>query len=90
MDWLFDIILDLIIDGSFFASESIKVPKFIRYILTILISLFFILVTGVIIWIGFDILKNNVLVGIAFILLGLIFFVLCIKKFIKVYMNKKK
>ena len=46
MKFIIELILDLLLEGSIEASKSEKVPKPIRYILIVLISLFFLAVIG--------------------------------------------
>ena len=88
MDLLFEFLVELIFGGITEASKSKRVPKPIRYILIALISMLYLSIIGLIIWIGIDCLEKNLLGGIAIILFGLFFLVLCIRKFRKVYLNK--
>ena len=46
MDFLFEAIIELILEGSFEASKSSKVPKLIRYFLIFLITLFYLSIIG--------------------------------------------
>ena len=89
MDFIFELILELVLEGSIEASKSKKVPKPIRYLLIILISLFFISVAGLIIWVGIDSIKSNLVGGILVIGFGIVFFILCILEFKKAYIKKK-
>ncbi len=90
MEFIIELILDLLLEGSIEASKSEKVPKPIRYILIALISLFFLAVIGLIIFIGIDTLKNSKLGGIIVILMGVLLLILAIMKFKKIYLKKKK
>jgi len=90
MEFLFEFILELLLEGSIEASKSRKVPAPIRYLLIIMISLFFIAVIGLIIFAGIISLKKNIIVGILFIILGLYFLIMCIIKFKNTYLNVKK
>ncbi len=89
MEYLFEFILELIFDGSIEISKSVRVPKYIRYPLIALISLFFISVIGLIFFVGILSLKENILLGIFFILIGLFLFISSIIKFKKTYLNMK-
>lgn len=90
MEFLIEGILDLILEGSVEASKSKKVPKTIRYILIVSISLVFISIVGLIIWLGINILKDNTIGGVFIILFGIFFLILGVLKFRKVYLNKTK
>jgi len=48
MECLFEFILELVFEGSIEVSKSNKIPKYIRYPLIVIISLFFIAVIGLI------------------------------------------
>ncbi len=89
MDLLLEIIIDLVLEGSVEASKSKKIPKFLRYLLIFLISLFFIAVIGLILFMGITILKNSIIGGIIIILFALFMFVMSILKFKNMYLNKK-
>lgn len=90
MEFIIELILDLLLEGSIEASKSEKVPKPVRYILIALISLFFLAVIGLIIFIGIDTLKNSKIGGIIVISMGVLLLILAIMKFKKIYLKKKK
>lgn len=89
MEFIIELILDLLLEGSIEASKSEKVPKPVRYILIALISLFFLAVIGLIIFLGIDTLKNSKLAGIIVISMGVLLLILAIMKFKKIYLKKK-
>ncbi len=89
MDIIFEIIFDLVAEGTFEASKSKKVPKPIRYILITLIIVFLLAAIGLIIFTGLLFSKENLIVGLLFIALGIILAISSIIKFKKVYLNKK-
>lgn len=89
MEFLFEFILELILDGSLEASKNQRIPKFIRYPLIGIIVLFFVMVIGLIMMAGILSLKENVIVGLFFIIIGLVIFIMSIIKFRKVYLLKK-
>ena len=65
---------------------------YIRYLLIVIISLFFIVVIGLIFFVGILSLKENILLGILLILIGLFMFIMSVIKFRKTYLtvtNKK-
>lgn len=90
MELIFEFILELILDGSIEVSKSKKIPKYIRYPLIVLISLFFIAIIGLVIFTGILILKESLIGGIFFILIGIFMFIMSIIKFRKTYLNKQK
>lgn len=89
MEYIFEILLELVLEGSVEVSKSRKVPKYIRYPLIVLIALFFIAVLGLIFFGGILALKKNVLVGIALILLGSLLLIMSVIKFRKTYLTRE-
>lgn len=88
MEYLFEFILELVLEGSIEASKSSKIPKWIRYLLILMISLFFIGVIGLVFWGGIIALKKNIFVGLFLILIGLFMLISSIIKFRKTYLVK--
>lgn len=88
MEYIFEFILELILEGSIEASRSRKIPRCIRYMLVAIISLFYIFAVGLIIFAGIVSLKVSIILGIFFILLGLFIFIVCIIKFKQMYLSK--
>lgn len=88
MEYLFEFILELVIEGGIEVSKSRKIPGYIRYPLIGIISLFFVAVIGIIFLAGFLSIKENLFVGIFFILLGLFLFIMSVIKFRKTYLTK--
>ncbi len=88
MEYLFEFILELIFEGSIEVSKCKKVPKFIRYPLILIITLFFITVIGLIYLAGVLSLKENIILGVFFILLGLYMSIMSIIKFKNIYLIK--
>ncbi len=88
MDLLFEAIFELILEGSFEASKSNKVPKPIRIFLILLIALIYLLIIGFLFYIGIIGLSKNLFAGILLIAFVLLFLILGIIKFRKAYLNK--
>lgn len=88
MGLLFEAIFELILEGSFEASKSSKVPKPIRILLILLISLVYLVIIGFLLYFGIIGLSKNLLAGIVLIAFGLLFLILTIVKFRKTYLNK--
>ena len=89
MDELIEFILELLLEGTVELSSNRKVPKYIRYPLIFLITLFLLAVIIGIFIIGILLIDENVLVGLLFIVLSIIFGIGSIKKFKKLYLQKK-
>lgn len=88
MEYIFEFILELVLEGSIEVSKSRKIPKYIRYPLIVIISLFFIAVIGLIFLVGILSLKENIPLGVFFILIGLFMFIMSVIKFRKTYLIK--
>ena len=89
MDLLFEFIIDLLISSSIEGSKSSKIPKPIRYLLLGFVILFFVAVIGLIIFVGVDILKTNLIGGLIIIFFGILMLILSIIKFRKIYFEKR-
>lgn len=63
MDFLFKLLFELIAEGTVELSKSKKVPKYIRYILIGIITLFFIAAIGLVFFVGLVVLKQNLFWG---------------------------
>lgn len=87
MEYIFEIILDFVLDIGIEASKSKRVPNWARYLLIAIISLFFIAVIGLIIFLGVVLLKDSVIAGSFLILFGVCLFIICIVKFVKTYLK---
>ncbi|MCI9001088.1 MAG: hypothetical protein HFJ26_09535 [Clostridia bacterium] len=88
MEYVFEFILELVFEGGIEVSKNNNIPKYIRYPLIIIISLFFIAVIGLIFFVGILSLKENMLLGICFILIGLFMLIMSVIKFRKTYFSK--
>lgn len=90
MEYIVELILDLFLVGSIEASQNVKVPKPLRYLLLILLIMFFTFIIGLIIFLGIEVLNKNTYAGLFLIMVGLFMLITCIIKFQKVYMHKKE
>ena len=88
MDIVIELIIDLLISSSIEGSKSSKIPKPIRYLLLGFVILFFVAVIGLIIFVGVDILKTNLVGGLVIIGFGVLMLILSILKFRKIYLEK--
>lgn len=89
MEFIFEILLDLILEGCFEASSNKKVPKIIRYPLIALIALFFVSVIFGIFILGISLWNKNIYGSLFIILLSIIMLILSIYRFKKVYIERK-
>lgn len=88
MEYIIEFILELVLEGCIEVSKSTKIPKYVRYPLIGILSLFFIAVIGLIFLTGFASLKENILLGVLLILIGLLFLIMSVIKFRKIYLTK--
>lgn len=89
MDFIFELLFELIFEGALSVSSDKKVPKFIRYPLTALIILFFVFVIVGLFALGVFSLKKSVIGGIFVIFVSVMLFTVATVKFIKKYINIK-
>ena len=88
MDFLIEVVLDLVFEGGIELSKNRKVPKIIRYPLIVIILLFFaVIIIGLFI-IGVVILKQSVILGIIMIASSIVLLVSAIVKFRNVYLRR--
>lgn len=90
MDFIVELILELLFDGMMEASKSNKIPKFIRYPLVIIIVLFFILVIGFMFIASILAFKESLVAGLLLIIIDLFLLLKGITKFKKEYLIKRK
>ncbi len=88
MELIIEFIFELIFEGGIEISKSSKVPKWIRYPLSVIILLFFIAIIGIILLEGILSLKENILIGIFLILIGLFMLIMSTIKFREIYLIK--
>ncbi|MBE6851847.1 MAG: hypothetical protein E7505_00020 [Ruminococcus sp.] len=83
MDFIIELVFELIAEGTVELSKSTKVPKLIRYPLIVIIVLFVTGIFGIILFAGLMLLKENVILGIVLIAIALLMLVMGIVKFRK-------
>ena len=88
MEYLIEFVLELVLEGGLEATKNNEVSKPIRYLILGFISLFFIVVIGVIYLTAFLILKQNIIAFILFFLLATFMLISAIIKFKKEYLKK--
>ena len=90
MEFLFEILLELILEGTMEASQNKKVPKLVRVVLIVLISAFYLSVIGLILFIGVICWKTNKIGGLIIITIGSVIFIMAAVKFRKMYLDKTR
>lgn len=89
MDFIFELIVELLVEGSFEASSNKKLSKWIRYPILFLLILFFAAVILGVLFLGFILLQNNILAAICMLFLGVFMLIGSIIKFRKMFLRKK-
>lgn len=90
MEFLIELLFELIFEGGVEVSKNKKISKFIRYPLIFLIVLFFSFIIFLLLFLGLSIANTNILVGLLIIIISFIFLIFSIKKFKEVYLEKKE
>lgn len=90
MEFIIELILELLLEGSMEISSNKKLSKWIRYPLIIFITTIFLSVILLILYLGLSLLNYWFLVGMIFLVIGIIMFISVIIKFKKLYIEKKK
>ena len=90
MELLVEILIDLIFEGTIELSANKKVPRLIRYLLILIISLFFLAIIGVILIIGLSLYSKNKISSIIIILLSILILIASIITFKKKYLTIKE
>ena len=89
MEFVFEFLLDLILEGSIELSSNKKISKFIRYPLICLIVLFFTTIIFLIFFLGLSLLNENILASLIIMGISFVMAILGIFKFKKMYLERK-
>lgn len=89
MDLLFEIVVELLLEGSLEISSNRKISKWIRYPILVMLILFFGVVIVGLFGFGIYIFKDSIPLSIIIIICSIIILVGCIIKFRKIYNEKK-
>lgn len=90
MEFVFEFLLDLILEGSMELSSNKKISKFIRYPLICLIALFFTAIILLILFLGLALLNENILASLLMLGIGIAMLYFGIVKFKNMYIERKK
>lgn len=89
MEFIFECILELFIEGGMEVSSNKKISKWIRYPILFLLILFFSIVIFGLLFLGIMFLKSEPLAGLLFILISIVLLIGTILKFRQVYVKRK-
>lgn len=89
MDLLFEIVVELLLEGSLEISSNKKISKWIRYPILIILMLFFAIVIIGLFGLGIYIFKDSVPLSLIFIGCGILILIGSIIKFRNIYKEKK-
>lgn len=90
MEIIFEFIVELLLEGSIEVSSNKKISKWIRYPLIFLLVLFFLSIISLLIIVGISIYNKSILGSLIMIAIGILFLILGIVKFIKIYIKKDR
>lgn len=90
MEFVIEVLMEFLLEGSISISSNKKYPKIIRYPLLFFVFLFFGSVFFLLFWFGIMLLKENVYGGIFILLVALLLFIGAFLKFKKIYLRKKE
>lgn len=89
MEFLFEMLLELIDEGTVKLSKSKKVPNYIRYPLIVIIVLFYAGIIGIVLFAGVVSFQQNFILGIILIAGALLISIVVAVKFRKIYLIRK-
>lgn len=89
MEFIFEFILELFLEGGIEISSNKKNSKWIRYPIIFLIILFFLIVIFGLLFLGITFFKKETLAGLLFIVTSIILLIGSVIKFRQVYVKKK-
>lgn len=90
MEFIMELIVEVLLEGSLEISKNRLFPKWIRYPLIFIIVLIFIIMIVALMFLGMFYIKENVFIGVLLILISVIIFFASIAKFKNTYMKRKE
>ena len=90
MDFIIELVIELLLEGSIEISSNKRVSRWIRYPLIVFIVTLFAGIILLMLYLSFSILNKNVLVVILILIISLFMLISAIIKFKKLYLEKKK
>ncbi len=89
MDFLFELIFELVAEGTVELSKSVKVPKLIRYPLIAIIVLFCMAVIGIIFFVSIISFEERPILSAILFISAVCMLIAGVIKFRKTYLNRK-
>jgi len=89
MDFIFELVFELIFEGGLEVTSNKKISRWIRYSILAIFILIFIAIISLIFFFGISSLKNSIIGGIFIIGIGLFMLGACIYKFRQFYLREK-
>ena len=86
MDFIFDFILDVILEDG--VNTSKKKSKTFKYVLLGIIGIVYLVVIGLLMILGIDKLKEDLFEGVLIIIFDLCFLIICIIRFKTLYQKR--
>ncbi len=90
MEFILEVVFELIFEGIEEISTNKKISKWIRYPLIVVIVAFYLLLIGLFFALGVDMFSENKLGSLLMIALAIFMFVICAVAFRKLYLKKNK
>lgn len=90
MDFIIELVIELLLEGSIEISSNKRVSRWIRYPLIVFIVTMFAGIILLMLYLSFSLLNKNVLVAILILIISLFMLISAIIKFKKLYLEKKK
>lgn len=90
MDFIIELILELLLEGSIELGTSKKISKYIRYPILILLLLFYLAIIGLVLFVGISALSESLIGGIILIVLNVFLVAATILGFRKKLKEKRK
>lgn len=90
MDFIIELVIELLLEGSIEISSNKRVSRWIRYPLIVFIVTLFAGIILLMLYLSFSLLNKNVLVAILILIISLFLLIAAIIKFKKLYLEKKK
>ncbi len=88
MEFIIELLAELLLEGTFELSQTKKTPKWLRYPLIGIVLFIFLGVTAIIFITGFLALKEMPIVGIILLIAGIFFVIYCLRHFKNIYVKR--
>lgn len=82
MEFIFELMAELLFEGTVSLSRNRKVPRAVRLLLVLIIVLFFAAVVGLVLYMGIRVFKDSPLAGAAVTAVGIVL-LLCAVRFLR-------